>query len=85
MGRAPSLVRRTKTESDNAVLRQFGERVRMLRGDRPQRSLLRFDAVAISRYESGRVDPSLTQLVRLAEDLGCTVEELLTGIRPLVP
>jgi transcriptional regulator with XRE-family HTH domain len=74
-----------RTDADRAVLRQFGERLKQLRGDRRQDSLAGVHPVALSRYENGRVDPSLTQLVRIAGQLGLPVEDLVRGLRLPMP
>lgn len=39
--------------------------------------LLEVDQTAISQWERGRAKPRADKLLRLAEILGCTVEELL--------
>ena len=68
-------------------MKSFGPRLRELRESRglSQRKLAELiggEAMQISRYESGTNLPAAESIVRLAEVLHVTTDELLTGKKP---
>lgn len=77
------------TDREKRFARAMGRRLQLLRGERhlTQEELGRaigLDRSRISRYEKGRVGLNGWNVVRLAEVLGVTTDELL-GVKPVRP
>ncbi len=74
------------TNDTERLLFQFGERVRMARqkkgvSQEAFADLAGFHRTYISAIERGRRNPSLVNLVRIAEALGLDASALVKGIR----
>jgi len=80
--------KRTKRPQPRAVKRTLSDlpaRLRLLRekrdvSQRELAELLQIDVMQISRYERGLSVPSAETLVRMAQMLQTTIDELLTGL-----
>jgi transcriptional regulator with XRE-family HTH domain len=70
---------------NDAILKKFGERLRLLRNKRgfsqeDFAARCKLDRTYISGIERGRRNPSLRNIKRIASELGVTMSELFKGL-----
>ncbi|MFD0964267.1 helix-turn-helix domain-containing protein [Pseudofulvibacter geojedonensis] len=76
------MAKQAKYNPDTEIIIQLGERIKTLRLENKMTQmdiavLVNIDPSAVRRYEKGRVEMGFTTLMKFAEALGVTVNELL--------